>query len=264
MSGTAQDVPSGNSYQIVESDLSDPWQAKVVHGSLSFDWYYDLDDRLTPNVQFYPGGDYPVWVTLGTPTGTTVTAKRVKFVCSEAADQDQVTPCADAIYDALAGRRPVFDLGGGNPINRWFMMDPGGPSGECIALAMLMQDMCRMLGLGDGEIGYIYGTTDNDCYSTSDDAFETRVCPGGVHGDEEIAYYAGGGWNNWEAVFSINAWYYAVKETKSQTPVNIIKTILGANDPGGEHKGNHQAWVGAGGGTTCCEVPGPHPAPLPD
>lgn len=228
---------------------------KRYGGSYSCAWKYrcfsgaDVEASLNAT-------SHSVYLTYGTPSGSSRTVKRISFLCGEADGQDEITPCADEIYGALAGSPPDFVLGGGNPSNRWWMMDPSGPSGECISLARLMQDMCKLLGLGSGEIGYIYGTTDNNCYSTSSSAYEPRTCP--VHGNEEIAYYAGG-WNNWEAVFKINGWYYAVKEAKSQTPVDIIKTILGANNPGPTHTGNHQAWVGAGGGTTCCENPGPHP-----
>lgn len=139
-------------------------------------------------------------------------------------------------------------------------MDPGGPTGECIDLAKLMQNMAKLLGLGNGEIGYIYGTTDNTCYSTSSSAYESRVC--GTHGNEEIAFYAGG-WNNWEAVFKIDGWYYAVKLISAQQPVDIIKNILGTNTPGANNQGNHQSWVAAGRGTMCCTTPGPHPVPSP-
>ena len=206
-------------------------------------------------------GPHTIYVLWGSPAGATPTLKRVTFICNSANGNAGVTPCANAIYNALAGSPPTFALGN-TPSNIWSMMDPGGPTGECIDLAKLMRDMCSMLGLGSGEIGFVYATTDNNCYNTSSNAQKTRVCPGGVHGSETLLYYAGGGWNNWEAIFKINGWYYAVQETSNQTPVSIIKTILGPNDPGANNKGNHQAWTYSQP-VTCCVTPGPHPVPLP-
>jgi hypothetical protein len=204
---------------------------------------------------------HAIYVVLDTPLEV-ATPKRLDKVVGWCDGLAAVTPCADAIWGGLGGTPPRFGLGGGSPPDPWWMMDPNGPSGECIDLAKLMRNMCRLLGLGAGEIGYVYGSTDADCYSTSPSAFEARNCPGGVHGAEEIAFYAGG-WNNWEAVFRISDWYYAPKVAKSQTPLEILRTILGANAPGPYHTGTHQAWVAAGGGTTCCQNPGPHPVPLP-
>ena len=191
------------------------------------------------------------------------TVKRLTFVCDSAYGLNEVTPCADAIYDALDGVPPKYDLSAENPSNCWLMMDPNGPAGPCVSQALLMQKMCQLLGLGNGEVGFIYGTTDNDCYSIYENDFEIRTCPGGIHGSERIQYYAGKVWNKFEAVFKYNGWYYAVKETKNQTPLGILQTILGFNNPGIDHNEKHQAWKWGVGHAFCCEDPGPHPAPLP-
>ncbi len=185
------------------------------------------------------------------------TEQRIEWLCRDEHCGGNTTTleCSDDIWTALFDEPPVFDLGGGTVGNEWQLMDPSGPTGQCVDLAYLMQRMYQLLGCGDGETGYVFPTIDATCYSTGLDP-DTRTCP--VHGAEELWFYSAqaGGWNRHEAVFHVNDVYYAVKEVKDADPFEIIKAIV-------SRPGNYQAWRYNVNNVwyTCTESP--YPVPLP-
>jgi hypothetical protein len=122
------------------------WKYKVPSGTNT--WY---DVGTTSHTMYVKYGD--------TTGGQSLTEQRINWLCSRCAGNTTTLECSDDIYAGLSGSPPDFLLGGGNPSNKWQMMDPSGPSGDCIGLALLMKDMYQLLGCGDGEIGYVYGTT---------------------------------------------------------------------------------------------------------
>ena len=231
--------------------------------SFNISWFYKVTTQGTGFDNSMGSTNHTVYVKWGDPTGGhSLTEERIQWLTEECDENTTLTECSDDIFAGLdvAGQPPDFNLGGGNPTNKWHMMDPNGPSGQCIDLAMLMEDMYQLLGCGNGEIGYIYATNDVNCYSTSSSAFDTRTCPGGIHGTERLRYYTSSGWNNWEAVFHVNGNYYAVQETSNSDPLQVIQDIVGDNDP---NTGNYQAWRYLDGVWNTCNVPGPCPVSLP-
>jgi len=203
-------------------------------------------------------GPHKIYVTYGTPSGSVVTEKRISWACSTAGGQSSLIGIADAIYNDFLTPPPYFGLGASAPSPLWLLMAGSQYKGEWIDQANLMKLAVQILG-GTASIGYIYGSTDTTCYSSSSNAFETRTCPGGSHGSEEIVVWAAGGWNNWEAVCVVGNKYYAIQLDSNTIAVNILRTWLGSNTP----PGNYQAWVYPPGGTTECVNPGPRPVPKP-
>jgi hypothetical protein len=120
----------------------------------------------------------PLYLTYGTPDASVVTKKRVEWVCQTAAGLSQITPCAHAIWMALLGSPPSFNIDSEpKALSRdyWLMMD--SDTGSCIQLAELMRLMVEMLGIRGATLGFVYGSTDEDCFSISSDDFEHRMCP---------------------------------------------------------------------------------------
>ncbi len=213
---------------------------------------------------------HEVYVLLGTPTGTIYqnelhpTARRLNFACSAAAQAGTPDQAALGVWTRLTNEQPpVFQLGTVCN-NTWGLMAGGtGNNGECIDLAKLMRYASGILGVS-GSIGYIYATTDAQNFSANPAAHETRwfeYSPGLVR-HETLAYLAGGGFNNWEAVAVINGHYYAVKETHSSDSVALLKEILCPNLA----TGNHQCWVYYDSvlAINLCNTVDPFPTPLPN
>jgi len=150
------------------------------------------------------------------------------------------------------------------PDDLWLLMrEEKDYSGLCDDMADLMTKAMKILG-ASADTGYVYGSTDSDCYSTSSNAREQRTCPGGEHGNEQIwLYFNGfGGWNSYEAVCEVvneqpESKYYAVKVTSNTSPLGVLRSLLAAND--------YQAWLYHWGDPwDVCTDPGPYPVPVPD
>lgn len=120
-----------------------------------------------------------------------------------------------------------------------------------------------------GKVGFVYATTDNDNFSENAVSWETRqytYAPGKTR-EERLEYYAGGGWNKWEAVAVINDGapeprdnYYAVKEAHGPDAVEIMREILRGN----ELSGNYQCWRYQNvDNQRVCNTDDQYPAPLP-
>lgn len=206
-----------------------------------------------------------IYVSYSMPQGHSPTEYRVKNVVSWANDAITIDDVAIGVWDYLTNNEPpIFLLGHADPAqcpalsDIWVMMD--GVEGECIDLAKLMLAATDMAGV-TGNVGYIYATTDNVNFSLSAVDFETRSFNnGGNVRTEYLRYFAGGGFNNWEAIAEINSRYYAVKETHDTDSVKMIKTIIGANDPA---TGNYQCWRYSSPTGWKCNTVDQYPAPLP-
>lgn len=81
------------------------------------------------------------------------------------------------------------------------------------------------------------------------------MCP--VHGEERIYVWSAGGWNNWEAVCTVENTHYAVKLYKGAA-IDILRYWLGSNTT----NGNYQAWLVVTN-LAVCKSPGPFPVPKP-
>ena len=152
-------------------------------------------------------GPHKIYVTAATPSGSVCTEKRLNWSCTEASGKSDPEDIADEIYSALNTPPPYFQLGANAPDPLWLLMAGSDYKGECVDLANLMKQALNLLGLS-ASIGYVYGSSDTNCYSTSPNAHETHTCEN--HGTEKIYVYSAGGWNNWEAVCSAVGTLYAV------------------------------------------------------
>lgn len=201
---------------------------------------------------------HTVYVTYAAPSpASDATIKRIDYLVDVANGLNDQSAIADAIYDDFESPPPAFDLFADSPDSLWYLMDSDGHEGQCIDLAELMKAAYELLGCTGASIGYVYGSSDTNCFSTSNSAFETRTCPGGVHGAEAIFVYAAGGWNNWEAVCVVAGKYYGVQVSESATPVGVLRDWLGSN----QTNANYQAWKDIDGNV--CTSPGPLPVPKP-
>ena len=191
-----------------------------------------------------------MYLTYGTPTlgGTARTVQRMDWVCTEADGLDTIVGCADAIFTGISieGQPPDF-ANGPTPPDYWWAMDPAWGGVQCLDLAILMQDMSKLLGLGAGKIGYVYPRRKNQNppdtpYDDEDDKSPKRFCNHGWHRVETLKVRDGlidpggaGVFHQWEAVFVLEDKYYGVKIKASVEPGDIMKEMLTNHDaiPGG-------------------------------
>ena len=210
-------------------------------------------------------GSHKIYVTYSLPTGSVPTEKRVEWVCSTCEGESSLSGIADDIYNALDTEDtepPCFQLKDPNvPSPLWLLMEDVSYQGQCIDLACLMKLQVQMVG-GQGSIGYVYGSTDSDCFSTSSSAFESRSCTNANHsGSELIGVWSAGDWNKWEAVCNVLSTCYAVKLDKGAA-IEILRNWLGSNTI----DSNYQAWRYYDPvlqSWAICADPGPCPVPKP-
>ncbi|MHC4867819.1 MAG: hypothetical protein ACYTEX_27425, partial [Planctomycetota bacterium] len=240
-------------------------EVKVYDNDFQIDWKYKVPSPSGTGTYYTINTtEHTLYVKYGNSTGGhSLTEERIKWLTDKCDGDSNTTDCAHHIHAGLASNPPDFALNDpGNPSNKWHMMDPNGPTGDCENLALLMQDMYQLLGCGDGEIGYVYGSNDTDCYSTSSTAWQEKNPDCSSHGAEYIYFGYTDNWNLWEGVFKANGWYYPIKYSRSEYPNNVLIEIVGSNNPGPTCGSMHQAWQKSTS-TVCCTNPGPHPVPLP-
>ena len=246
MNGTTQDVPRGTSYHILEGDTSAAWTTTVSRGALTFDWYYDLNDRPTPNVQFYPSGSYPVYVTFGTPTGTAVTAKRVSWCTQLANAQDTPAKIGDAVGpDATGGSRFGSNSIFGSPASlttAWQVMD--GQRGDCGTLSTLMQYELDMLGATGSEVRFVYARHASWAGLSQPSPPYTSYMETDGSGHKLGIWFGGGlgqGWNNYEGccVFQ-SKWWEGGNGTSQTSAYYVLRHVADPNTSGAGN--SHQCW----------------------
>lgn len=210
------------------------------------------------------------------PVTTARTVKRIDWVCKKCDGLWSKEDCTDAIFAALNGTPPPSFGDGEMPEDYWWAMDPAYGPVDCEALALLMQRMCALLGVGTGEIGYVYCCREDQSppdtvYSTSDDEHATRICGEDGHGTEKLVFLRGTYYHQWQAVFVREGKYYAVKETSSTEPGDIMEHVLTCHPPSGGCNGINCACIGTSGTyqvwdygppSASCIVPCP-PVPSP-
>jgi len=131
-------------------------------------------------------GAHKIYVTYSTPGDGECTEKRMSWDCSVCNGKNTLSGIADAIYDDFDTPPPYFQLGSSAPSPLWLLMTGSQYKGECIDLANLMKLAVELIG-GTASIGFVYGSTDTDCFSISDKAFETRICGNILSGEDGIA-----------------------------------------------------------------------------
>jgi len=223
----------------------------------SIDWKIEVG---TNECSAGSSGAHKIYVTYTTPYGSEVTEKRLSWACEACNGGSTPTGIAEKVYTTFASDPPIFSLTNYNvPNPLWRLMEGAPYRGQCIDLANLMLLAIKMIG-GSGTIGYVYGSTNADCFSTSSEAFESRTpCANTNHpGTEIILVYsaAGGAWNNWEAVCKVQNTCYGIKLYEG-TAIDILRYWL-------EESGNYQAWCYQDeSGWHVCTDPGPYPVPEP-
>jgi hypothetical protein len=157
----------------------------AINGSI--EWKFKLSGGESTPVNT---GSHKVYVTYGTPGGSSITEKRVAYVVDKASGQ------ADP-HDALAAvHGGSYVLGSATPTPIWKIA--GGTPGECIHLAQFDDAAIQMLGCPAGSIRYLYvklGESSKESASSSD--WEIRASDGA-----KLIFEDGStppGLNNWEA-----------------------------------------------------------------
>ena len=246
MSGTTQNVPAGNSFQIVESDMSTSFITMVWNGAWSFEWYYDVDDRPTPNVQFYPGGGYKLFLTIDTPGGSSVTVKRVDWCTQLANGQDTLAKIGDAVGpDATGGERfGSKSIFGPSPTltTAWEVMD--GNKADCGTLSTLMKYELDMLGATGSEVRFVFARHASWVGLSQPSPPDGTYLETDGSGHELGIWFSSGlgrGWNNYEGCCLFQSKWWEGGLGSSQTSAyNVLRHVADPNTSGSSN--SHQCW----------------------
>jgi hypothetical protein len=148
MTGTTQNIiPSGTSYAVVQSDMSKSLVTNVMNSYVTFNWCYDLNDRPTPNVSL-GSTSHLVFVTYGTPVGSSVSAKRVDWATSGPCKGGSTLNSDDLprrMQTAVRQQGAGHFQGGDALPNPWSLFDPG-IKGPCVTYAAAMGLGLQILG----------------------------------------------------------------------------------------------------------------------
>ncbi len=139
-------------------------------------------------------GPHKIFLTLGDPTGSVVTEKRMAYVCGVCQDQSTLLGCADAIHSLWLphSARPRLNACVTPPTPLWRLLSES--EGACIDLARLMRLCLKMIG-GDATCGYYYPSSDLlGLYHLDSGHQEKRDCLGQcpecanahAHGNEDL------------------------------------------------------------------------------
>jgi len=218
----------------------------------SIDWYV----RPTEGSNWCSAGvsgQHKIYITWATPTPVKgpVTLKRVDWACNKAKGSNSV----DAVATAIHNKIQWFNLNNSCLNNAWLVLDAqGNPGYDCESLSQAMQYVLGVLGVS-ADLRYAYAAT-NSTPPPSCTSLETRTCPGGVHGYEELRYWAGD-WNKWDGCCVVNStWYPGGSQGSFPSALEVMRSILRA-------PGQYQVWVWFNPDWTACTNPGPFPVPSP-
>jgi hypothetical protein len=215
----------------------------VYNGSMPFNWNYDLNDRPTPNISL-GSTSHQLFATYGTPTGTTVTAKRVDW-CTYLAN-GQATPAAIGNVvgpDATGGPRfssqnSIF----GSPPNlttAWQVMD--GQKADCGTLSTLMKYELDMLGATGSQVSFVLAR--HASWTGLSQAQPVILETDGSSNQLGI-WFGGGsghGWNIYEGccVFQ-SLWWEGGCSQSAPSAYQVLMNVAGPNTSGADV--SHQCW----------------------
>lgn len=174
-------------------------------------------------------GPHKIYVTYGTPAGSTVTERRIREVCISANGKSDSKECTNAVFDNLSGQ---YNLGASmwGPTPVWLLHN-SSESSQCPGLAKYVNVHFQMLGLGAGIIKYCRAKPDGSYEATSSaPSTEWRWIPDPnighpmptTHDDEyqneRLAHLDGDGKANaYEATCFFNGFHYALGVSRIRT-----------------------------------------------
>ena len=215
-------------------------QVETYAGGFQNQWKYKVPSGTDT---WYPVGatSHTVYVTWGAPSGSSVTEKRVAFVCNAAngIGGTNISVPADAVFSSLSGLS--FDLSGPmwGPSPIWLLHDPN-QSSQCPGLADYVDKHFQMLGLGGGTIRYCRAKPDGTYAAESSPVgAPTRTLPftghpsPTLHDDynptETLIHWDGStppGANNYEATCLFNNYHYALGVGKFTTAKDVVTSAF--------------------------------------
>jgi len=189
-------------------------------------------------------GPHKIYVTYGTPGGSSVTEKRIETVCSYANGKSALKECADAVFDHTPARSAYGDAPplGPTPIWRLYVADPNVPKtqSQCPGIANFVGVHFQMLGLGAGKLKYCYAKPDGTYFADDDpNIAQSRVVTIPPHPDntthkdiallEKLIMFRGGA-NAFQAAYLFNNYYYTLGFGRTYTTAKeVVKAVFGNN-----------------------------------
>ncbi|MCL6518202.1 MAG: hypothetical protein K6T99_00040 [Armatimonadetes bacterium] len=119
-----------------------PAQVDVLNESISWMAKMETDGEVSGECNIGNSGAHKIYVTWGTPAGSSPTHKRIWWVCTTAKGATTQEECADKIWDGVA-EGTMFGPG---DTDGWALLDGG--QGDCDNQARCMKYAVEMLGAG--------------------------------------------------------------------------------------------------------------------
>ncbi|OHB54455.1 MAG: hypothetical protein A2173_10960 [Planctomycetes bacterium RBG_13_44_8b] len=216
-------------------------QVTTYNGDFKISWWYSVPAP-GGNGTWYPTNNtsHTVYVTWGQPSGSSVTEKRIEFVCNAADGIGGTNPTvpANAIFNNLSGS---FDLSGPpwGPVPIWRLHNSGEIS-QCPGIARYVNSHFQMLGLTDTEvIRYCHATSSGTYIASSTDpgtiwrsiALDVNHPMPTTHDDyyasERLAHIDGNGNPNaYEATCLFNGYHYALGVGIFTTAEDVVEAAF--------------------------------------
>ena len=212
-------------------------QVDTLTKSIGWTIKIKLSEQGSYNKSVGSSGPHKIYVTYGTPSGSVVTEKRVREVCTYADGKSGIGECADAVFSDLSGS---FDLSGPmwGPSPIWLLHDPSEKS-QCPGLAKYVNKHFEMLGIGSGVYRYCHAKPDGTYAASTSAISQSRTLPFAGHpnptthddynADESLVHWDGStppGANNYEATCLFNGYHYALGVGKLTTAKDVVKAAF--------------------------------------
>ncbi len=178
-------------------------------------------------IHLWDSGPHKIYVTYGTPSGSTVTERRIEKTCEWADTATGEEEVADGIHDNLGNADPPYEPSEKPSEGSGWTLLEGNAYGECDEQADLMRYAVLMQGVTPAYLRFVRASTNAGAGNCLD--YETRVCS--LHGQEWLLLdFGGAGYhgdmNQFEGCCETANHYYAVwPKEKSQDDYTMLQTL---------------------------------------
>ena len=238
---------TGPTYTTTSISSANPLPAKVYKFDYHSDWIFTDWSSHTDSGM----GSNSFLVTWGTPTGSSVTFKRLNWAVTAATNATTAELVADGIWNALGNVDPPLEPGeNGKSLlpdggNEWKLLD-GTFTGECDEQARLMKRGVEILG-SSASVALVYASSDSNAMD-----MESRVSAYDPDLHDYLIYYYPGP-NAFEGCcVSASKWYAVWPKVKAGSALDILRNLCSG--------GAVQKWVRMDDGWTPGQVGESYPS----
>jgi hypothetical protein len=190
---------------------------------------------------------YSTWSTYKC-SASDFTKKHIHYVVSKANNSTTMKQAAEKLGpDAVSGDR--FSLFANHEATPWDIIDTSAKS-DCVSLCTLMKRELELLGDESATLRFVYACNASWDSLASTSRTAPEIC--NAHGTHPLLFWAGGGYNSWEACLRHeNRWWMGGGGDYQDHPIEVLRDVTSPNIASSHPGTNHQ----------CICV---HPVPYPE